>query len=346
MSNLYGRNWNRKEILRYLGHMDQVAGIKLLESADGRERGNRVFQVWNGSGLYFHVLAERALDISVFHYKGIPVTWISPVGEVHPAYYDPRGAGWLRSFQGGLLVTCGLDHFGHPCVDDGEELGLHGRISNISARSVNYDTFWDEDNYKLEISGEVRQASVFGENLILKRRISTQMGSNQIQISDDVRNEGFEAQPHMILYHFNLGFPLVSECSFLNLQVEDTFARDKAAEAGINEWEKLQIPTAGFHEQVFGHVPVADKEGNVHIELKNPNLGLGLRWTYQKTSLPYLFQWKMMGEGTYVVGIEPANCSGIMGRSKARMNSDLPYLEPGESHHYMIEVEIIDNLKI
>jgi hypothetical protein len=128
MAYLYDRDWTRQELLQHVGHMDQVAGIKLLEVTDGIERGNRLLRVWTGSGLDFDVLPDRALDISACCYKGIPLAWASPTGAVHPAFYEPGGLGWLRSFQGGLLVTCGLDQFGPPCSDAGEELGLHGRV--------------------------------------------------------------------------------------------------------------------------------------------------------------------------------------------------------------------------
>ena len=40
MVNLYHRDWTRQELARYVGHMDQVAGIRLLEGADGVERGS------------------------------------------------------------------------------------------------------------------------------------------------------------------------------------------------------------------------------------------------------------------------------------------------------------------
>jgi hypothetical protein len=322
--------------------MDQVAGIKLFEAADGLGRGCRILQVWTGSGLDFTVTADRALDISACRFKGIPLAWASSVGVVHPAHYEPEGLGWLRSFPGGLLATCGLDQFGAPSSDAGEALGLHGRVSNLPARCVGYRTYWTEDDYELEITGEVRQTRVFGENLVLRRRISTQLGSSRIRIADVVTNEGFSPQPHMILYHFNLGFPLVSEDARLHLDAEQTIPRDEDAAAGLTDWSRFHPPTARYREQVFRHVPTADEGGQVQVELENPTLGIGLRWSYDRTSLPHLFQWKMMGQGTYVLGIEPANSSGVEGRAIARQRGDLPHLEPGEARRYTLEVEVID----
>ena len=111
------RKWIQRELTRYIGSMDQIAGIKSFESQDGVERGGRVLEVWTGSGLRFHVLSDRALDISSCEYKGTSLAWRSSVGDAYPTYYDASGSEWLRSFQGGLLVTCGLDTFGPPNRD-------------------------------------------------------------------------------------------------------------------------------------------------------------------------------------------------------------------------------------
>jgi hypothetical protein len=49
----------------------------------------------------------------------------------------------------------------------------------------------------------------------------------------------------------------------------------------------------------------------------------------------------MLGEGLYVVGVEPGNCSAIEGRATARQRGDLPILAPGERRAYQLSVEII-----
>lgn len=179
---------SRDELLQRVGHMDQAAGIHMLEAADGMARSSRVLQVYTGSGLSFSVLPDRALDISECRYRGVSLAWASSVGDAHPAFYEPEGLGWLRSFQGGLLVTGGLDQFGYPSSDEGEALGLHGRVSNLPARYVNSHAGWKNDRYELEISGEVRQTRLFGENLVLRRRILTELGSNKIRLEDVVTN--------------------------------------------------------------------------------------------------------------------------------------------------------------
>ena len=340
MATLFNRNWKRQELLQYVGDINQIAGIKPVEASEGTERDSRILQAYTGSGLTFDVVADRALDIAACRYKGVPLAWLSPVGVVHPAYSEPEGLGWLRSFGGGLLTTCGLDHFGPPCNDNGQPLGLHGRISNLPAYGVNYQTSWVDDNYKMQISGQVRQTSVFGENLLLKRCITTHLGSGKIRIEDEIINEGFEPQPHMILYHFNLGFPLIGPDTHLRLDAEETTPRDADAAPGLEQWSSLQRPTAGYREQVFRHKPVADSNGLAHVAVENPVLGLGVHFSFNLDVLPYLVQWKMMGQGTYVLGIEPANCGVLQGRAVAREENQLPYLDAGESRRYVLELEV------
>ena len=342
MVNLYQRDWSKQELIRYVGHLDQVAGIKSLEGADGFERGARILQVWTGSGLSFNVLADRALDISTCQYKGMSLTWKSPIGDAHPAYYDAAGAAWLRTFQGGMLVTCGLDTFGPASRDEGEDLGQHGRASSIPARSVNCQSFWKDDVYHLEISGEVRQTRVYGENLALHRRISTSLGSNKIRIEDAVTNEGFSAHPHLILYDVNVGFPMLSESARLKFDVAATVPFDDIARKEMNEWMVFQPPTPDYQERDYTHTPLVDEKGWATVELENPSLKLGLRLSFDQTTLPYLAQWKMMREGLYVLAIQPMNCNVWGGRAEVRRQNALPYLDAGESRRYALEIEVIE----
>lgn len=57
-------------------------------------------------------------------------------------------------------------------------------------------------------------------------------------------------------------------------------------------------------------------------------------------SFDHLFQWKQMGQGAYVPGIEPANSSTIEGRASARERGDLPLLQPGEDRVYSLTFRV------
>lgn len=342
MAELFGKKYSKVELDRYVGHMDQLAGIKPLEGGEGFEHGARILHVWTGSGLSFDVLGDRALDISTCQYKGISLTWKSPIGDAHPAYYDAAGAAWLRTFQGGMVVTCGLDNFGPASVDEGEELGQHGRIGAIPARYLNHQAGWRGDDYLLEITGEMRQTRVYGENLVLRRKITTALGSGKIRLDDSVTNEGFASQPHMLLYDINIGFPLLSENARLKFVVEATAPWDELARKEADRWMVFQPPIAGYMERDYTHTPRVDERGWATAELENPELKLGLRLSFDAKTLPYLAQWKMMREGLYVLAIQPMNTNVWGGRAEVRKQNALPFLEAGETRKYAFELEVVE----
>lgn len=340
MADLFGRTWTQQELRQHVGDVAQLAGVRPITLSGGRSHGVRALEVYTGSGLAFRVLTDRALDISACTYKGIPLHWAAPAGEIHPAYYEPEDTGWLRSFPGGLVSTCGLDQFGAPSRDAGGDFGLHGRISNLPAEQTNWSGAWVGDDYEIEIHGQVRQARLFGENLLLERCIRTRLGARWFRLEDTVTNEGFDIQPHMILYHCNLGFPLVDKASRLCVDTTATVPRDLEAEAGLQDWMHFQAPTPAYREQVFHHQLRAEKNGTVTVRVESPTAGLALNLRYELASLPHLYEWKMMGQGAYVLGLEPANCAGIEGRAAARELNDLPELEPGEKRRYSLVFEI------
>ena len=343
MVTLFGQEWTQEELQRHIGQIAQVAGIRAVIAADGLERGSRIFQIRTGAGLAYEVLADRALDIGLATFRDLPLAWISPVGFVHPAFCALHEFEWLRYFSGGLLTTCGLDQFGSPCIDQGERLGLHGRVTGIPADRLSYEEYWINENYELRVRGEIRQARVFGENLKLLRHIRSQMGANWIEIVDTVTNEGFTRWPHMILYHFNFGFPLIAEDSVLELPSREVIPRDDQSAAGLAMWQRFSPPTPNFREEVFRHHVEVNEEGWTTIRILNPTLRLGVSLTFVAKLLPFVFQWKMMGEGIYVLGLEPANCGVIEGRARARELDDLPYLQPGESRTYTLRLEAFEH---
>ena len=228
MPTLFNREYSRDELRQLTGMLGQVAGIRQIEYADGKARGLRAAEVWTGSGFRFNVLLDRGMDVGAAEHNGRALAWLHPALGT-PQHYDPHSFGWIRTFGGGLVTTCGLTHFGQPEVDEGESLGLHGRISHTPAEKISVTEEWRGDNYILEIKGSVRQAVLFGENLLLTRTITTTLSANSLTIHDVVRNEGFRATPHMILYHCNLGFPVVSPDSELLIEESDVHPRDAAA---------------------------------------------------------------------------------------------------------------------
>lgn len=341
---LYGRTLTAGDLLRRVGRLEQVAGIEPFSFDDGQERGVRALRVRTGTGFSFTVIPDRGLDIGAAEYNGMALAWSSPTGVVGPWYREPEGEGWLRSFHGGLLVTCGLSNVGVPSAKDGEPLGLHGRISNIPSSNVTYDTVWDGEGCRLEVSGRARETSVFGPNLVLERRISVRLGSSWLQIEDTVRNEGFSSTPLMLLYHINLGWPLLDESSRLigpGASGETPEPRDSDAAEGLKTWDRFGAPVPGFRERVFYHRPEADDEGWTEARLENPELagGVALRVRFRPEELPEFVQWTMIGEGTYVVGFEPATCR-VGGYEAERAAGRVIDLGPKEMRRFRLQIGV------
>lgn len=341
MANLLGRSLTRLELEKQVGHLSQVAGVRMVELQDGVEKGVRVADVRTGSGLRFQVSLDRGMDISAAEYRGISLAWRSPAGDVHPSRYDPRGMGWLRSFPGGLMTGCGLTHAGAPCVDQGEELGLHGRLSNTPATNVRSSTEWVGDTCRFTVGGEIREGAIFRDNLLLQRAIEVELGGSTITYRDTVINEGVKTSPLMMLYHINLGWPMIDEGARLFLNAKSSTPRDAEASKGFQEARILSGPIAGYKEQVFYHDLIADEKGYATALLVNNKIQLGLFVQFRQKELDRFIQWKMVGEKEYVLGLEPANCQ-VSGRAKERERGSLQHLEPGERRDFLVHIGILD----
>jgi len=290
------------------------------------------------------VLLDRGMDISYLSYKSIPMCWRSATRETSPVFFENKGAEWLRSFCGGLFTTCGLASVGAPSVDNGEEFALHGRISNLSAENVCVDGKWEGDNYEMFISGKVREAKVFGDKLELRRKITVRMDTPKILVEDTVENIGSVQSPIMILYHINVGYPVLDKNSQLLEGKAKVSSLGEDAEKEISEFAKFSDPTIGYGERCYIHDIEADSEGNSNVAIVNPDFnngqGIGLWVKYSKENLPNLLQWKMMGVGEYVCGLEPVN-NLMRGRKTEREKGGLKFIKPGQKLDYSLEFNIL-----
>jgi hypothetical protein len=117
--------------------------------------------------------------------------------------------------------------------------------------------------------------------------------------------------------------------------------RDHEAEKGASTATNIPAPVSGYNEQVFYHDLIADSDGFASAVLENRRLGLGLFVRYRQKELPRFIQWKMMAEGEYVLGIEPANCH-VSGRAKEREQGTLQFLEPGEERSFLVRIGVLE----
>jgi len=334
---------SRESLLEHIGKLSQVGGISHFTHADGKARGVSTLRVRTARGLEFWVVPDKGMDIVEASFLGKSLSWHSPNGIVHPAYYSSRGLEWLKTFAGGLLCTCGLTTVGAPSQDNGESLGQHGSISNTPAEHVSWSEDWVEDDCMLTVSGKVRETSVHGPNLLLERTISTSLKNVSFSIRDVVENQGFQDSPLMILYHFNFGFPLLTERSQIYCPSQGVESINTLSLNSENQWHRFEAPEKGASERVYFHQMQPDSAGRVTVVLVSdsdkPEFGISL--SYDGNALPQFVQWKMTGTNHFVLGLEPANCK-IMGRNVERQQGTLQILAPGERCEFLLELSVLE----
>lgn len=313
----------------YIGHESQVCSVEEVRLVGGKGDGMRLLQVRNAAGLEFTVSVDRCADLSRVVFKGDNMGYFSPCGYVAPAYYDQQGNHFLKSFTAGFLTTCGLTSVGAPCIDEGEEVPMHGTISNTPCDRV----WWEETPNEIIIHARINHGEIFREKLLMERVITCGKFENILTISDTITNIGSEACPLMIMYHMNMGYPLLSEKAVVQIPSVSVIPRDESAEKGLACWDRMEKPTAGFSEQCFYHDFYKIGKASIY----NPDIGKGLEITFNTAQLPYFTQWKMMGIRDYVLGLEPANCL-TDGRDVMRKQGKLQFIQQGEKRQFSVNV--------
>jgi hypothetical protein len=342
---LFGRSFTRREIEARLPRIEALGGVERLVVPSGPSAGVELVRVRTGAGLEYVLNASRCLDIGLAEFAGIPISWHSPAGEVNPSRYDPRGAEWLRTAAGGLLMTCGLGNVGSACEDADESLGVHGRMHHTPARDVVAEGAWRGDEFETRVAGSVEEARLFGERLTLHREITGRLGENRLSIRDTIENAGFDPSPLMTLYHFNFGWPLMDEATTVEFPSRRVVGREPSlptADVGA-----FPSPQRDYPERVYYHEDLkVDASGFVEAMIRNPHFPLpggprpvAVRLRWNTAHLTRLVQWKMPGTGVYVLGIEPANCL-VEGRATERARGTLQTLAPGASVVHALELSV------
>lgn len=318
---------------KYIGNEMQLYGVEEFRLCGGKGDGMRMLNVRNASGLEFYVSLDRCADITRLSVKGINYSFIAPCGYVSPKYYDNKGIGFLKSFTAGFMTTCGLTQVGSPCIDDGEELPLHGTISNTPCENVNY--FIQDE--KIHIKAYIRDASLFSYHLILEREYICPLYENVIYLKDTIKNIGTKDAPLEVLYHCNIGYPILSENSIIDIPSTKVEARNEHSQNHIDECLKVEKPQKGFEEMCYYHTMPQNPVASIF----SPDVNKGLKISYNTDELKFFTQWKMLGEYEYVIGLEPGNCTPD-GRDIMREKGALEILKPNDSKVHNIKFEFTE----
>jgi hypothetical protein len=319
------------ELLKKLGNMDQLAGARSLCFTDGEAKGLNLIEVYNAAGLRFTVTADRCLDLYDCSYKGVNLSFHTKNGL--NTLRNPETEEFFEQWPGGMLSTCGLTNVGISCFDNGTH-PVHGRIGATSARHVGIQEGWEDDEYRITVSGETRQTRLYGPDLALRRSISTTLNSKALILTDTITNYNDADEEFMLLYHINFGYPLLdcdSECfsshKHITLHGEN-----------CGSYKNMCKPNEEPLHQNYIHTTDALRACAAVI---NPALQLGCYIEYDTQNLPYMHQWKHMAAHDYVLALEPSNCLGL-GRIEERKNGTIKVLHAYESNIYSITIGILD----
>jgi len=331
---------DKRDLMKYMGSMQQAAYIRPLTYAEGRSTGLKAYEVKSGP-LCYKLMADKCLDMCELSYKGVNFSFLSKPGLQGRNAYDTAGDEAIRGIMGGMFFTCGVETICAPCTVDGVDYPMHGRMRTTPGEHLSADAFWAEDGYHLRASAEMREAALFGENMTLRRSIETVYGQKTVTLTDVFENQGYRDEPLMLLYHINLGWPFLDENLRLILPTRKVTPRDAEAEGHEGEYDRMDPPKDNEPEYVFIHDLAPDADGSLRAVAVNEALGLGLEIGWNEANLPYFMEWKSTASGDYVIGLEPAN-SSVYGRPWHEERDTVHRLAPFATEKNVLTFTILD----
>ncbi|QDV28055.1 aldose 1-epimerase family protein [Aureliella helgolandensis] len=283
--------------------------IKRVRLSGGLSSGVELILVDNGN-VRAAICPTRGMGLWKMQVGDCCLGWDSPVpGPVHPSFValnEPSGLGWLEGFDE-LFVRCGLQGFGPPVFAANGQLAypLHGRIANLPARSVEFHL--DHERASLSIVGQVCETRFLQHDLRLTAKYTFQVGKPSVQIHDQLLNASSSPADAHLLYHINVGKPLLGAGSRMVVSADNVVPRDARAAEGLSEWSSYQAPEEGYTEQAYFFDSRADAEGWGGALLTSPDAAQGFVMRYKTENLPCFTQWKntLPDCDGYVTGMEP-----------------------------------------
>jgi len=319
---------SKPDLFRYIGSTDQLASIRRVAYMEGYASWKKAHIINNGL-LSFTVLDDGCMDIGELWHKGTCINFLGK-GGWHANSYDMN-----RNVMCGMFFTCGLRHVGALTND----APIHGLARTEPAENIYALKQWKDNNLELSIHGDIREAELLGENIVLHRSITTQYKGNAIVITDELENQGFIKEKVKILYHFNTGYPLLQKGSQLVIPSIKHVPRndDTVIAAGDTNPFVMDEPKDECEEQVYFHTLSAGKNGETFSAVVNPTKDLAWKLAFNLNQLPYFTQWKCIRSGDYVMGMELSMCP---------LDEDangVSYLSPFKKFKTEVIVEIIDD---
>jgi len=308
-----------------------LASVKESLGVPGTGAPERLLTARLYDSLEFEVLPGRGFDIGDTWYRGIPVSWFSPTRDAR-ALPSLTGNQWLSRFTGGLLTTCGLDNIGPATAAQ----GMHGNIGHLPADEVAWTVNASND---IALSGVIESTALFGASFRVHRTVkaSTSVAGAELHIVDTVTNIGIDDAPLSMLYHVNLGAPLIAPGT--RVAMDSTRVTASAPHPDVPDWTTLPSPVERQTESVFEHLVEPRGDGFAHASVTSSVVDLAVVVEWSAATLPHLNQWVVPTRGRWALAIEPSSAP-LFGPGRDAPHAGAPLLAVGETRSHEIRIII------
>ena len=169
----------------------------------------------------------------------------------------------------------------------------------------------------------------------------TRAGEAGFRIIDEVENPSDSPAEMELLYHINLGQPLLGAGAMVVAPVKTLVPRNARAAEGVATWDSYGPPQPGFAEQVYLMDLLADAQGASRVLLKSPHGERGLSLEFNLQQLPKFTLWKCTQgvKDGYVTGLEPG-VNFPNPRSYEKEHGRVVALAPGQRRTFEIGFEV------
>ncbi len=268
-----------------ISNFQQVASVRRYTLSEGKQKGLEVIDCDNGT-LRFLLNVSKGLDVMQMYHKGQNVSFVSKNG------FTVRETPFGNRFEGGMVYTCGLDSVGGR-----EGFELHGTYHTIPAEVI--CTKCDEQG--IVVVALIRDTALFGQNLVMQRTITSAIGGDSVQIEDKLTNLGYKDELYCLLYHTNIGYPMLDEGAKVILDEQACTPRTDWSKQNMDTRLSVEQPTDNSEETCYFMTL-----GKPEVSVVNPKIGKKFTLSYSKDTLPCFVEWKSMVSGDYALGLEPA----------------------------------------
>ena len=210
----------------------QVAGLRRYTVTEGREKGLDIIECDTGK-LRFLVNVNKGCDIMQLFYKGQNMSFVSKNG------FMEKDLPFANRFEGGMLYTCGLDSIGYR-----EGYEEHGTFHITPAQILRAEC----GEQGIVVEALIRGTEFGAKNLAFKRKITADIGGDSITVEDTLVNQGFQAENYCLLYHVNIGYPMLDAGAKIVADVKKCEPRTPWAEKNLDTvWDiSTEFDSKGF----------------------------------------------------------------------------------------------------